>query len=183
MFFDDSERKKWQNPEAILKGIGAKSGITFADVGCGNGFFTIPAAKIIGQEGKVYGVDINSRAIDVLRERAIAEGIFNVNLIVGRAEDIIICSQCADVIFFGIVLHDFQDASKVLQNARKIIKNNGRLVNLDWKQEPMDFGPPLNKRFDEATAMSLISKAGFKVESIEDSGLYHYIIVARPVYD
>ncbi|MFH0897333.1 MAG: methyltransferase domain-containing protein [Candidatus Bathyarchaeota archaeon] len=40
-----------------------------------------------------------------------------------------------DFVFFGIVLHDFKDPEKVLENAKKILKPYGRLVDLDWEIE------------------------------------------------
>jgi cyclopropane fatty-acyl-phospholipid synthase-like methyltransferase len=44
---DETERRKWQNPEAILSEIGLKSGQTFVDIGCGDGSFAIPAARLV----------------------------------------------------------------------------------------------------------------------------------------
>ncbi len=180
MFYDDVERRKWQNPEAILTDIGVRAGSTFIDVGCGTGFFTLPAAQMIGNSGKVFALDINASFITKLQERANIEHVNNLSVIVGRAEDLVLCDQCADIVFFGIVLHDFQDAAKVLENAKKMVKASGMLVNLDWKKKPMDFGPPLKIRFDEQTAAGLIKSAGFKIESTRDNGPYHYIIMARP---
>jgi ubiquinone/menaquinone biosynthesis C-methylase UbiE len=177
--FDDPERRKWQNPEAILSGIGVKPGVTLADIGCGGGFFALPAARMVGEKGKIYGLDVNEAAISSLKEQAAKEGLKNLHLTVGRAEDIIVCEKCADIVFFGMVLHDFQEPSRVLENAKIITKPTGRLVDLDWKKEP-SFGPPRHIRFDEATASRLIQGAGFKIESIKDSGQYHYLITARP---
>jgi ubiquinone/menaquinone biosynthesis C-methylase UbiE len=179
--FDDPERKKWQNPEEILSGIDLKPGLTFADIGCGAGFFALPAARIVGRKGKVYGLDISEAAISALKDEAAREGLANLYLTAGRAEDIVFCEQCADIVFFGISLHDFQDPAKVLENAKKTVKPTGKLVNLDWKKEA-SIGPPVHVRFDEAKASRLIETAGFKIETIKDSGLYHYLITARPEY-
>jgi ubiquinone/menaquinone biosynthesis C-methylase UbiE len=176
----DAERRKWQDPEAILAGIGLKSGQTFIDVGCGGGFFTLPAARIVGKKGKVYGVDTSARSITSLKELAVREGLKNLDLTVGKAEEIVVCERCADIVFFGIALHDFQDAALVLANARKMVKPAGRLVNLDWKKDAKSPGPPVHIRFSEATASRLITAAGFDIESVADSGPHHYIITARP---
>jgi ubiquinone/menaquinone biosynthesis C-methylase UbiE len=178
--FNDPERRKWQNPEAILAEIGVKPGVTFADIGCGGGFFALPAGRMAGQKGKVYGLDINEALIAALKKQAEKEGLKNLFPTSGRAEEIVVCEGCADIVFFGIALHDFQDAGKVLANARKTIKSNGKLVNLDWKKEEMPIGPPFRIRFDTETATRLIEKAGFSIESVKDSGLYHYLITARP---
>ncbi len=179
MPFDDHERRKWQNPEAILSGIGLKPGFSFIDVGCGGGFFALPAARMVGKSGKVFGMDANAASIASLKEQATREGIKNLYLTTERAEETVICEQCADIIFFGIALHDFQGPSRVLENAGSMINPAGRLVNMDWKKEPMDLGPPLRIRFDEETAARLIEAAGFTVETTKDSGPYHYLIIAR----
>jgi ubiquinone/menaquinone biosynthesis C-methylase UbiE len=178
---DETERRKWQDPEAILKEIRLRPGQVFMDLGCGGGFFTFPAVRLVGTTGRVYGVDINEDFIEQMRQKASAEGINNLDLKVGTAEDTLFCHSCADVIFFGIVLHDFQTPEKVLQNAREMLKPEGRLVDLDWKKKAMSFGPPVSVRFDEETASKLINDAGFKIESIKDSGQYHYLIIARPL--
>ncbi len=131
---DEVERRKWQNPEAILAGIGLKAGLTFMDIGCGSGFFALPAARIVGESGKVYGVDKDGESISNLKKLAGREGLNNLDLTIGKAEDVIKCEACADIIFFGIVLHDFENPVRVLENARKMLKLDGRLVNLDWKK-------------------------------------------------
>ena len=177
---DDGERRRWQNPKAILSRSGLRSGFTMIDIGCGGGFFALPAARIVGEKGKVYGLDTNADSIASLKEQANREDLKNLYLTVGRAEETIICNQCADIIFIGIALHDFQDASRVLENARTMVKPTGILVNLDWKKEPMEFGPPLRIRFSAETALSLIEGAGFTVETLTDSGPYHYLVIAKP---
>jgi ubiquinone/menaquinone biosynthesis C-methylase UbiE len=177
---DDHERRRWQNPEAILSSIGLRDGFTFIDIGCGGGFFALPAARIVGERGKVYGLDTNADSIASLKEQAASEGLKNLYLTIGRAEETIICKQCADIIFVGMALHDFQDASKVLKNARIMVKPTGKLGNLDWKKEPMELGPPLRIRFGEEMAVGLIEEAGFTVETIKDSGHYHYLVIAKP---
>jgi ubiquinone/menaquinone biosynthesis C-methylase UbiE len=180
-FFDDEkERRKWQNPEAILVDIGVKAGLTFVDVGCGYGFFALPAARLVGNEGRIYGLDADSEAIRRLKEKAAKENLRNLKLEVGMAEEMVFCDSCADIVFFGIVLHDFGDPSKVLSNAKKMLRPTGRLVDVDWKKEPMQLGPPLQIRFDEKKASSLIETAGFSINEIKKEGLCHYRIMATP---
>lgn len=177
---DDQERRKWMDPEAILSGLGLKPGFTFVDIGCGGGFFALPAARIVGPGGNVYGLDTDTRSITVLKEQAAKEKLDNVRLTTGRGEENILCEECADIVFFGMDLHDFQYPAKVLGNARKMIKSTGRLANLDWKKAAMNIGPPLEKRFAEEKAIQLIEAAGFSVETINDSGPWHYLVMARP---
>jgi ubiquinone/menaquinone biosynthesis C-methylase UbiE len=176
---DDHQRREWQNPEAILSSIGLRPGLTFIDIGCGDGFFALPAARAVDKNGKVHGLDTNAESIARLKEQANGEGLKNLYLTIGRAEEKILCRRCADIVFIGMALHDFQDPSKVLENAKSMVKPTGRLVNLDWKKEPMELGPPLSIRFSTETAVSLIRGAGFTVETIKDSGPYHYLVTAK----
>ena len=88
------------------------------------------------------------------------------------------CNACANIIFFGIVLHDFENPSKVLANAHSMLKPFGNLIDLDWSKETSEIGPPLHIRFSEETAIQLIESSGFRVQLTKKSGLYHYIIFA-----
>jgi len=175
----DEERRRWQDPEKILSEIGLESGATFIDIGCGRGFFAIPAAEIVGRNGRIYGVDTNPNFIEELKKRALQRGLYNLQLSSGKAEDTVLCEECADIVFFGIVLHDFDDPTKVLKNARRMLKPTACLINLDWKKEHTNLGPPYERRFSETQAERMIKDAGFIVELIKDTGLYHYLITAK----
>lgn len=176
----EEERRKWQNPETILVDVGLSNGMTFIDIGCGDGFFTLPATKLVGKKGKVYGLDIDAEVIRMLKKQGLKEGLRNMYLKAGAAEETIFCETCADIVFFGIVLHDFRDPAKVILNAKTMLKPTGRLIDLDWKKAAMELGPPLSIRFSEKKAVSLIRTAGFKIETAKEAGHYHYVIIAKP---
>ncbi len=176
---DDEERRKWQNPERILADIGLKAGDTFIDIGCGKGYFALPAASSVGKYGRVWGIDIDQQALESLKLKAEQAGHKNIQLAAGKAEELVLCQGCADIIFLGVVLHDFENPAKVLENARDMLKPGGRLINLDWKKELMQFGPKLSKRISANNAAGLIETAGFDIEHINQSSPYHYIITAR----
>jgi ubiquinone/menaquinone biosynthesis C-methylase UbiE len=175
---DDPERRRWQDPEEVLTSIGLREGMVFADIGCGEGYFTIPAARRVGPRGRVYAADINAEAVERLRDRAAKEGLGNVIPRAGEAENTVFCEGCADIVFFGIDLHDFRDPVTVLRNATRMIGPEGRVADLDWKDEPMDLGPPQGIRLSREKAASLMESAGLKVISVQDAGLYHYLIIA-----
>jgi ubiquinone/menaquinone biosynthesis C-methylase UbiE len=175
---DDPERKVWQDPQKILAAIGFSAGMVFVDVGCGEGYFALPAARIAGPGGKVYASDINADAVVALREQARVEGLANLSAEVKAGEETMVCEGCADLVFFGIDLHDFADPGQVLRNARAMLKPNGKLIDLDWKDEPMEIGPPLEKRFSIKKVTGLMESAGFRVHAVQDAGPYHYLIHA-----
>ena len=113
-----------------------------------------------------------------LRDQAAREGLDNLFSEVREAEETVVCEGCADYVFFGIDLHDFEDPAQVLLNAKKMLRPHGHLIDLDWKDESMDFGPPQQKRFSIDKARYLIESAGFTIASVTDAGPYHYLIIA-----
>jgi ubiquinone/menaquinone biosynthesis C-methylase UbiE len=177
----EEERRTWQNPEQILTAIGLQPGTVMLDIGCGDGFFAIPGAKMVGSAGKVIGLDINAAAVSRMLEKAERLGLQNVQGIVGKAEDSIPCQECADIVFFGIDLHDFEDPGKVLSNARVLIKPEGILVDLDWRKENTPTGPPVSIRFSEEEAEAIITRAGFRVKRRELVDPWFYQLTAGPV--
>jgi ubiquinone/menaquinone biosynthesis C-methylase UbiE len=177
--YSSVERKKLQNPPEILKKIGLQPGQKLLDIGCGDGFFTIPASKIVGPEGKIYGIDIDSDAICRLKLKISKEGLKNIELKIGPAETTIFPNVQADFAFFSIDLHDFKEVTKVLTNARRMLKDGGTLIDIDWKKEAMEFGPSMEKKFDINKAKLIIRTAGFKFEKVEELGPFFYMITAK----
>jgi len=177
-YHDEEERRTWQDPVVILADIGLGEGIVVIDVGCGQGFFALPAARRVGNSGRVFGIDIDPEAVAMMMERAGSEGLQNIEGVVGTGEETVIGEGCADVVFFGIDLHDFSDPKKVLANARRMMKTSGRLVDLDWKKEETPFGPPLHIRFSEEEAAELIEGAGFSVIEVRNIPPWFYRITA-----
>jgi len=116
--------------------------------------------------------------VAALSEQAANEGLSNLSAEVKAAEETVVCEGCADIVFFGIDLHDFANPERVLHNAKKMLKPSGRLIDLDWKDVPMEFGPPPEKRFSVHKAQGMIQSAGFRILSVQDAGPYHYLISA-----
>jgi ubiquinone/menaquinone biosynthesis C-methylase UbiE len=176
---DEATRRSWYSPEVILREL--HSGMIFADIGCGDGFFAILAAKKVGEKGKVYAVDVDESAIQRLKSKAKAEGLKNITAKVGMAEETVFCDKCVDFVFYSMVLHDFRDPAEVLKNAKKMLKADGRLIDLDWKKQEMPFGPPFKIRYNEDHVSNLVKNAGFQIDQVKVVGSYHYVVTAKPL--
>ena len=72
--------KRWLDGHAseVLAEIGVKEGQMVLDFGCGSGTYTIPAAKLVGKNGTVYALDVSSKALDRMEERAKQGGLRNI---------------------------------------------------------------------------------------------------------
>lgn len=82
------------------------------------------------------------------------------------------------MIFFGTVMHDFQDPLKVLEHAREMLAPGGKVVNLDWKKVTTKMGPPLEIRLSEEDTAILMERSGLKVVETRNLSEDFYITIA-----
>lgn len=175
--YSEAERRKTQNTEEILKSLGLKPGMNFVDIGCNDGYFCVPAAKIVGTKGQVIAIDTDESAISRLEQKLEFENITNTITIIGRGEDVVAYKNKADIIFFGSVLHDFDDPVKVLKNAKAMLKENGLIFDYDWKKDQQsENGPPLDIRLSIEEVTEMANKSGLSVNSSVDFSQNFYLI-------
>jgi precorrin-6B methylase 2 len=86
---DQAARRSWCNPEAVLQDL--RMGMVFMDIGCGDGFFSIVAAKKVGEKGEVYAVDSDASATERLNCKTKAEGLKNIFGKIGLAKETVFC--------------------------------------------------------------------------------------------
>ncbi len=176
--YDPAQRMKILNPEDILKAIGLKEGMCFVDLGCNDGYFTLPAAKIVGDRGKVIALDIDEEALNRLSQKIKQNKITNTTILHSAAEKSLPYKNIADVIFFGTVLHDFNDPIKVLKNSKKMLKKDGIIYNLDWQKTRSEIGPPFEIRLSIDDVRKLADEADLKLESSKNiSDLFYEVIL------
>ena len=179
--YNRAERLLWQDPRQIFSEIGLEPGQTLVDIGCGDGFFSIPAAKIVGRAGLVYALDADTEALAVLSAKIKATDITNIRPLLADATESLACVYGADTVLLANVLHDFRCPLKVLANIRQTLRPQGLLADLDWKKEPQQLhGPPVARRLNQEEATALIQQAGFKMIKSTTCGPFHYLLLAVP---
>jgi len=116
------------NPSRLLRDAGLRPGQHVVEVGCGPGFYTIPAAEIVGQNGLVYAVDIHPRAIARVKKKVAEKGIKNVLPILANASNIGLADKSVDVAFFFGLPRIVGGLETVLVEMRRILKQEGTLA-------------------------------------------------------
>src|SRR5262249_48047150 len=71
------DREQEERCSLMLANLGVKRGMAICDMGCGNGFYTLQMAKMTGDEGHVYAVDVQPEMLRFLNQRADEQGIRN----------------------------------------------------------------------------------------------------------
>ncbi len=97
------------------------------DLGCGAGMDTLIAARMVGPEGKVVGIDMTEEMLDRARAGAAAMGLTNIELHQGYIEAIPVDDEWADVIISNGVINLAPDKRKVFREMHRVLKADGRL--------------------------------------------------------
>ena len=171
------EREKELSPEKILREAGLKPGQIFADIGAGPGFFTIPAARIIGPSAIAFAVDTQAEMLIDLRDRRNPPD--NVILMKSEEYEIPIGDFEADFTLLAYVLHETPDKVRLLREIKRVMKPGATLLVLDWAKKAEDKGPPLEERISDKEARAFVEEAGFDVVQLSPLNTSHYRIIAR----
>ena len=165
------------NPEKIIGQLDIKPGMKVADFGCGHGYFTIPVAKTVGKEGKVYAIDVLSDALEAVRSRARLEGAANIETLRGNLEVLGgsgLPDSAVDLVFLHNVLFQSEKKREIIREAKRALKLGGLFILVDWRKDSACIGPGGGWKisFDEAKAMA--QEEGFVFNKVFDAGAYHY---------
>ena len=173
------DRYKWQDPVRIANELGPLSGYVL-DSACGPGFFTIELAKAIAGKGSIDAVDSDPKAIAVLNERIKTLDLkvqYSVRARAADVERMYFPERSFDLVFIANSFHDLKDKDGFLIKVSRILKTDGRVVNIDWRAEPTEIGPPQEIRISDEKCISMFEKHGFKLNSKIYGGEYHYGLV------
>ncbi len=178
-FLLSEERKKWQDPEKILDIVNAPREGIMVDLGCGPGFFTLPAAVRMRGNGELIGIDASPKLLSICSQRLAESAGARADLILLELDEMIpLMDGSVDFVLLTNVLHDFQKPEMLLGEAGRVLKSGGRIANIDWKKEEREFGPPQEIRLSLEKSIDMLSSAGFRIQSTPDIGPYHYCVVA-----
>lgn len=127
----ETQREEQQRVTDVFKALGIAPGAVVADVGAGQGFYTVRLAKAVGDTGKVYAVDVSASALRSLRGRVADESIGNVEVIEGAVDDPKLPKGSLDAALIVNAYHEMTDHQKMLAHIRAALKPGGRLVILE----------------------------------------------------
>jgi ubiquinone/menaquinone biosynthesis C-methylase UbiE len=122
-------RRRFFDPVRTLKGARIQSGQEVLEVGCGTGFFTIPAAELVGDEGRVYAIDPHPLAIEQVARKVRDAGLTNVRPIKADATEAGLASGSIDLaLLFGVIPSPTLPLDRLLPEMYRLLKSEGALA-------------------------------------------------------
>lgn len=171
------------DPYRVFDKITLTAGRRVADLGCGRtGHFVFPAARTVGDTGVVYAVDIMKDVLENIKSRVRSEGYDNVQVIWSDIEKIgklPIPEKSLDACFFVNVMFLLKAKTEALKEAARLLKDDGRLVVVDWLKKIGPLGPDANLMVAPEAMESAAAAVGLKKTERINFDDHHYCLIFK----
>lgn len=152
-----------------------------ADLGCGSsGHFVFSGAKLVGKKGVMYAVDILRTSLETIIKRARAENLSNIKTVWSNLEIFgatKIETGSLDIALLINTLYQSHKRAEILRESIRLLKKNGKLIIVEWKNVAAPFGPPPEERVKKELVDSAAKRLGLRPEEEFEAGTYHYGLI------
>jgi ubiquinone/menaquinone biosynthesis C-methylase UbiE len=157
------EREQEERCSLLLTNLGLQQSMTVCDMGCGNGFYALQIAGLIGNQGRVLGVDVQPEMLELLRRRMEAEGIRNITPILGSYHDPRLPDECCDLILLVDVYHEFNYPEQMLAAIHRALKPDGRIALVEFRAEDPEVPIRPEHKMSRAQILKEFGPNGFRL--------------------
>ena len=173
--FESPERDAYQKPEKVLEYLGDLNGKTIMDIGAGSGYFSV---KLAGEGAQVIAADVNDEFQAFLKDRIEKEQLQNITTRKIPYDSPGLEEGEVDMVLIVNTYHHIEDRPDYFAKVRSGIKENGKLVIIDFFDADIPVGPKHHK-ISIDTVISELKEAGYSQFEANVSLLpYQYIITA-----
>jgi len=158
----------------VMDILGIVPGKSVADIGAGSGFFTVLAARKVGDKGMVYAVDINPQAIQYIDARLKKEDLHNVKTVLGKADDPLLPALVNAVLLLK-TYHEIAEPIVLFRNLRHSLAKEAKVGVIDRNGNGSDHG------VGRDVVVREMQEAGYKLVQQEDfvkDGMDYFLVFA-----
>ena len=159
MRLENPERLLELDPYGTLKRINVDSDDVICDVGAGSGIFTIPAAQLT--RNRVYALETDNEMLEAIEEKAKNEGLLNIELIRVEDDNIQIKDMTVNIVLLVTVLHEMENKLIFLQEIKRVLKEDGRIMLIEFYKHETPIGPPVSHRIAREEVEKVMGEIGF----------------------
>jgi predicted methyltransferase len=154
-FSTEDARDRMGEAEEVIRLGGVKQGMWVADVGAGEGYYTVRLAPVVGPKGRVLAEDIVPETRDALTERVQRQNLDNVAVKLGTADDPMLPQASFDRVFLVHMYHEVQSPYAFLWHLREAAKPGGEYIVVDSDRPIERHGTPPAQLKCEFSALGL----------------------------
>jgi ubiquinone/menaquinone biosynthesis C-methylase UbiE len=174
---DDPARDDYQMPDAVVRAMALREGEVVADIGSGTGYFTVRFARAVGEEGRVYAVDISPDMVRHLNRRLRDADIRNVVTVLAVPDDPLLFEDSVDRVVIVNTWHHIRDQPAYLEKLKRILRPGGQVVHIDFQKRDTPVGPPTEEKIAREDLVAQMEAAGFRLTAEHDFLPYQYFLV------
>lgn len=179
-WLERSERESEELPEKAIEAIGVKPGMMIGDVGAGVGYFSIRLAKRVGPTGKVYANDVQPEMLSILKRRAAAAKVSNIETVLGTEADPELPKGALDLVLMVDVYHELSQPQRMLRKIRQSLKPDGRLILIEYRKEDPTIPIRSEHKMSVEEARIEVSAEGFRLDKVLKDLPRQHILVFKP---
>jgi ubiquinone/menaquinone biosynthesis C-methylase UbiE len=170
------------DPKSVVAALSIEPGSSVADFGCGTGYFSIECAKAVGDEGRVYAIDVLPSALESVESQAKTLGIRNItakraNL--ERENGSGLEPNRVDWVIAKDLFFQNKDRETIMREIGRVLRPGGRALLMEWSKDDVGVGPDAESRVSQSELRSLAETVGFSVERDIQVGAFHYAFVIK----
>ena len=172
----------FSDPQKNIEQCGIQAGMEIADLGSGSGFYTISAAKALVSTGRVYAIDAQKDLVTKIKNNAVHEGLYNVEVIWGDIEKINgthLGENSIDLAMICNVLFQLEDKKTTINEIKRILKAGGRVLIVDWSDSFGGIGPKSDAVVKKETVLEMMENNGFHMDREISAGAHHYGLIFK----
>lgn len=176
------EREDEERLTLLVKELKLRSGDVVADIGAGSGVISIMMAEQVGEQGKVYAVDIQPQMLRILGDKLKNDGISNIELIQATEKSPELPPESVDLALMVDVYHEFEFPYETILELSKALKPGGRVAFVEYRREDPDVPIKLIHKMSEAQIKKEIGQAEFRLkwkETVKSLPRQHIVIFER----
>lgn len=173
---------QFSDPQSNLKQFGLHEGMTVADLGSGSGFYTMAAGHLVGSTGKVYSLEVQKELLLKLKAEAEKQHLHNVEIIWANIEKLggtKLRDRSIDAAIISNVLFQIEDKPVFALEVKRIMKDGGRVLLIDWSESFGGIGPKASEVMTKEKALALFATQGFVSDGTIDTGAHHYGLILK----
>jgi ubiquinone/menaquinone biosynthesis C-methylase UbiE len=179
---NDPEREKMLDPAVLWRGFGVEEPSSVVDLGAGTGFFAVRFAPRLARGGTIWACDTEPVMVAWMKDQLTPSQLARVTPLEIGENAVGLPDACADLVYLINVFHELEDASRMLWELLRLLKPGAPLAVVDWKKEPMEHGPPLERRVEAGQIRSRLERAGLQgVRRPAELPFHEFLVGRKPV--
>ncbi len=167
----------FMDPVGVTANFGLQEGMFVSDFGVGPGHFTIVIAKIVGPDGRVAAIDVQSEKLEHLKARSDAEDLDNIDFIRADLEQFRgtgLDDESQDFVLIANVLYESKQKDKIIAEAQRVMKPGAIICIIDWQKGVGGVGPADALRSNDAEMRAIVEQGGLALQGTIPVDAFHY---------